>query len=81
MTNADVPFLAFQGQIEDPVNPFTGREISTELKNEPLYVACSGGVHLEDPEATQITMDPDRDYYVHDNIFDPANWEPASRKQ
>jgi hypothetical protein len=79
MTNADVPFLAFQGQIENPVNPFTGREISTDLKNKPLYVACSGGVHLEDPEAGQIILDPEKDYYVHDNIFDPANWEKASR--
>jgi hypothetical protein len=78
MTNGDVPFLAFQGQIENPVNPFTGREISVELKNKPLYVACSGGVHLEDPEASQVILDPERDYYVHDSIFDPENWEAAS---
>jgi YidC/Oxa1 family membrane protein insertase len=77
MTNADVPFLAFQGQIENPVNPFTGREISVELKNNPLYVACSGGIHLETPNAPRITLDPDRDYYVHENIFDPANWKRA----
>ncbi|MFP3091191.1 YidC/Oxa1 family membrane protein insertase [Treponema sp. TIM-1] len=79
MTNADVPFLAFQGQIENPVNPFTGREISVELKNYPLYVACSGGIHLENPEATRITLEPDKDYYVHDTIFDPANWEKAEK--
>jgi hypothetical protein len=79
MTNADVPFLAFRGQIENPVNPFTGREISADLKNKPLYVACSGGVHLEDPEAGSIILDPEKDYYVYDNIFDPANWEKASR--
>jgi YidC/Oxa1 family membrane protein insertase len=79
MTNADVPFLAFQGQIEKPANPFTGKEISTELKNRPLYVACSGGVHLENPEATQITLDPNRDYYVRDNIFDPGNWEKVKK--
>jgi YidC/Oxa1 family membrane protein insertase len=79
MTNADVPFLAFQGQIENPVNPFTGREISVELKHTPLYVACSGGVHLESSEAARITLDPGNDYYVHDNVLDPANWERAEK--
>jgi YidC/Oxa1 family membrane protein insertase len=75
MTNGDVPFLAFQGQLENPVNPFTGAAISVELKQKPLYVACSGGVHLEDPEASKVILDPKKDYYVQDNIFDPANWE------
>jgi YidC/Oxa1 family membrane protein insertase len=79
MTNADVPFLAFQGQIEKPVNPFTGREISTELKDNPLYVACSGGIHLADPEATRIILDPKRDFYVHGNIFDFRNWIRAEQ--
>ncbi|MDR1900924.1 MAG: hypothetical protein LBQ88_01390 [Treponema sp.] len=78
MTNADVPFLAFQGQIENPVNPFTGKKISVEPKNNPLYVARSGGIHLEDPESTQISLDPYKDYYVHDNIFDPDNWSTVS---
>jgi YidC/Oxa1 family membrane protein insertase len=79
MTNADVPFLAFQGQIESPVNPFTGMEISTKLKNKPLYVACRGDINPGDPEAVQIILDPGKDYYVHDNIFDPANWEKAEK--
>jgi YidC/Oxa1 family membrane protein insertase len=79
MTNADVPFLALDGQIEDPVNPFTGKKITTDLKKSPLYVACSGGIHLGDPESTQIYLDPERDYYVHKNIFDPANWEKAEK--
>jgi YidC/Oxa1 family membrane protein insertase len=79
MTNADVPFLAFHEQIENPVNPFTGREISTELKKDPLYVACSGGIHLEDQEATQIILEPKNDFYVHDNIFDFNNWIRAEQ--
>jgi hypothetical protein len=79
MTNADVPFLAFQGQIENPINPFTNMEISTRLKNRPLHVTYAGGINPGDPEATQVTMDPGRDYYVHDNIFDPANWERVEK--
>jgi hypothetical protein len=79
MTNADVPFLAFREQIEDPVNPFTGKKIVADLKNSPLYVACSGGIHLEDPEATQVALDPEKDFYVHDNIFDFNNWVKAGQ--
>jgi hypothetical protein len=79
MTNADVPFLAFQGQIENPLNPFTGREILIDLKNGPLYIACSGGIHLADPKSTQIYLNPKKDYWVHTNIFDPANWEKVEK--
>ena len=32
MTNADVPALAAEGIIADPVNPFTGKRITTDEK-------------------------------------------------
>lgn len=32
MTNADVPTMAFEGLIENPVNPFTGKEINNDEK-------------------------------------------------
>lgn len=34
MTNADTPTLAMQGNIDNPVNPFTGKAIENSLKNE-----------------------------------------------
>jgi hypothetical protein len=74
MTNADVPFLAISGQIENPVNPFTGKEITANLKEKLLYIAISGSVHRSRPEETQFGLDPKRDYYISDNIFDPNNW-------
>ncbi|GHV77101.1 membrane protein [Spirochaetia bacterium] len=77
MSNADVPFLALEGQIENPVNPFTGKIIGTELKENPLYIAISGSIHLENPTDALFVLDPKRDYYVHDTIFDPANWSKA----
>jgi YidC/Oxa1 family membrane protein insertase len=79
MTNADVPFLAFGNIIDNPVNPFTGAKISNEAKKHPLYIAISGSLHLESPDTTQFTLDPKMDYYVHDNIFDPANWIKAEQ--
>jgi YidC/Oxa1 family membrane protein insertase len=74
MTNADVPFLALDGQIENPVNPFTGKRITTEAKQAPLYVAPSGGIHLENPQATQIRLNPEEDFYVYGKVLDPASW-------
>jgi hypothetical protein len=79
MTNADVPFLALQGQIKNPINPFTGVDISVVLKKDPLYIACSTGSGLEDPESASIYLNPKKDYYVYGNIFDPANWERVEK--
>jgi hypothetical protein len=79
MSNADVPFLALNGQIENPINPFTGKAITTDAKKDPLYIAISGAIHLEDPMAVQFVLDPKKDYYVHDSIFDPHNWEKAEK--
>jgi hypothetical protein len=79
MSNADVPYLALAGQIDNPVNPFTGKAITIEAKKRPLYIAVSGSIHLEDPMETQFKLDPKKDYYVHDNIFDPGNWEKAEK--
>ena len=74
MTNADVPSLALAGQIENPVNPFTGNAISMENKGKPLYIAISGSIHLENPNQTKITLDPKKDFYVHAGIFEEKNW-------
>jgi YidC/Oxa1 family membrane protein insertase len=79
MTNADVPFLALKDQIDHPVNPFTGKAISQEAKKKPLYIAISGFTIIENPNQTQFTLDLKKDYYVHDNIFDPDNWEKAEK--
>jgi len=75
MTNADVPFLVLSGQIENPVNPFTGKEITVDAKKKPQYIAVSGSVHRSNPAETQFNLDPKQDYYIRDNIFDPNNWE------
>lgn len=79
MSNADVPSLAMKGLIEDPVNPFTGKKITTDLKSGPLYIAISGSIHLEDPNTTMFTLNPKIDYYVHDNIFQIENWERVEK--
>jgi YidC/Oxa1 family membrane protein insertase len=77
MTNADVPYLALKDQIGSMANPFTGNEISMKNKEKPLYIAASGSLHLGDPEAARLTLDPKRDYYIRENIFEEKNWSKA----
>jgi len=77
MSNADIPFLAVNNQIEDAVNPWTGNRITNDEKQNPLYIAFSSGVHLEDPDAALILFDKTHDYYIHDNIFNDENWVRA----
>jgi hypothetical protein len=81
MSNADVPYLSLDNIIENPKNPFTDNAISIERKKEPLYIAISGSIHLSDGNNSQFQLNPNKDYYVHDNIFAAENWIPALEKK
>ena len=76
MTNADTPTIAFRDTVENPINPFTGKEISSEAKNtENHYIAQPGDNTIED-------YDNDlRQYYnitwigfKGDDTFDMSAW-------
>ncbi len=79
MTNADVPCLAVEGIIQDPVNPFTGNPLTMEPKKNKLAVA--GGILEKDELDLLKKMGYDVDQSrtpvvtVHDSIFDMDNWE------
>jgi hypothetical protein len=81
MSNADVPYLSLVNLIDNPINPFTGNEITVERKKDPLYIAISGSIHITVRVATQFGLNLAKDYYVHDNIFAAENWIPASSKK
>jgi hypothetical protein len=78
MSNADIPSLALKDLVDDPKNPFTGQHISIDRKKDPLYIAISGSIHLSGRVATQFALNPNKDYYVHNNIFDAKNWIKAN---
>ncbi|WP_461246040.1 LTA synthase family protein [Treponema sp. R6D11] len=78
MSNADVPYFSLLNLIKNPINPFTGNEISIELKKKPLYIAISGSIHLS--SGNKYHLNPSEDYYVHDNIFVAENWTPVLKK-
>jgi len=77
MSNGDVPFLALNNQIENPINPFTGNEISTSCKLNPLYITMSTSFSLSSPDSKTINLNPNLDYYVHTNLFNQDNWKRA----
>jgi YidC/Oxa1 family membrane protein insertase len=79
MTNADVPTIALRGLFNNLINPYTGNAINDDAKKAPLYIAISGSIHIGDGHATQFTLNPKEDYYVHDNIFDAKNWEKVEK--
>ncbi len=75
MTNADVPTIALKDVISDPVNPYTGNPINNDRKFEgPIIIA---GNKIEVDAETDTVFDDETIpwYSVHDNIFNPDNWE------
>lgn len=74
MTNADVPTLATEGLIDNPVNPFTGNEINSDEKTaHDQYVFVSNDWDVSGNNGT--TYLPGEWLSVHDDVRDPSNWE------
>jgi len=70
MTHGDVPLIATNGLIENPVNPFSGNLLESGKGN---------GVLIAKTSTLQFGVLDDQWVYVKENIFDPANWR-AGRK-
>ena len=75
MTNADVPTIAFNGIVDKPVNPFTGKEINSNDKLNKQYVLGSDRYRLHMNEG-RTTFTPIKWYSVHTNMLDKNNWKP-----
>ena len=73
MTNADVPTLATENIINNPVNPFTGNPIDSSRKAGEQHILYSGVFNVAVNNG--YTFVPDQWYSVKDNIFDFDNWE------
>ena len=75
MTNADVPSIAFEDLIEDPVNPFTGNAITTDEKtaHDQFVISDHSGWNTKKNNGTTFT--PCYWAAVTDNIWDRDDWE------
>ena len=75
MTNADVPTIAMNGLIENPMNPFSGMPINSDGKSDPILILNTewdtginnGNLFMPGPWVS-----------VHDNVWDVNNWEVIS---
>lgn len=78
MTNADTPTLAFNGLIENPVNPFTGSVVTNEAKYEKEHYVLATNWRVWRNKGTQF--DEGNWWRVNgDNILDISSWQYAGR--
>ena len=76
MTNADVPTLAAEGLIADPVNPYTGKKINNDEKYaHDQVILFPGTLTLTDPKDKVFGGEDAHWITVHDDIFDLSNWK------
>ena len=84
MTNADVPYLASAGIIEEPVNPFTGNLLTMNGKYElPMLIYDSEDWNVEDAIAgADAYAFAEGDWYsfTGTRIFDRGSWEFAGTR-
>ncbi len=79
MTNADTPFLALNGVIDNPVNPFTGNPIEEFDKSGEHLIFYSEVWNVNFNNGTQFVEDPESFWItVRGNIWDDENWEMYS---
>lgn len=80
MTNADVPALAVKDTINDPINPFTGKEIGYGDKAvNAQYIIVSEEFSALENNGTQFL--PSKWYSVHSDMRDASNWKLLSEEE
>lgn len=79
MTNADVPVLATNGTIENPVNPFTGKLITSDEKTaHDQFVMLSREWNIKKNNGNTFTAS--RWASVTNNIWDKDDWRFDNNK-
>jgi hypothetical protein len=73
MTNADVPLMALQNIVENPVNPFTNNPLVPEKENG-IYIFAEGFTTTSVYRGTSCLEEKSIFYHVRDNIYEPNNW-------
>jgi len=73
MTNADVPFLALRDIIKNPVNPWTGKEISTDKTNGVTITTAGLWAH-KDFTKSYFDIKQGEWLHVQTDVYDPKNW-------
>ncbi len=80
MTTADVPLLALDTILEEPLNPFTGNPLSSESKSERAQYILTG-TDFRTGELDAYRFLPGKWFSVSGSIYDKANWQLLDESQ
>jgi membrane protein insertase Oxa1/YidC/SpoIIIJ len=75
MTNADVPALTLMDLLDDPVSPFTGNPITTETKNDGIFITTCHIPMANAHGKYRFSIKRNEWLYLTDSIFESSNWE------
>ena len=75
MTNADTPYLAFEGIIPKPVNPWTGKEITRRTESAARGVVAGGRYDPGKNGVYKFDLKGIKTYDVYDDMANNQNWK------
>lgn len=75
MSNADVPVMALREIVTNPINPFTGNPLTNKQKENGVIVTTNDMWMAHDHPKNIFKIKDEEWLKVHDNIFNPDNWE------
>ena len=74
MTNADVPTLALNDLLENPVNPFSGKPINMDYKNNGIFITTCHLWMADRHGKYQYNIKNNQWIHLQKSIFDSDNW-------
>lgn len=84
MTNADTPSLLLKGLVENPVNPFTGKDVpldTSALKKDGVIISINDRHQPYMNGKYKFNIPSSHWWKVKDNIFTASNWSRAEEKE
>lgn len=76
MTNADVPSLAMNDIVDNPVNPYTGNPVNNDAKRAgALYVTNSDNWMVGENNGYIFDLAGGHWWSIHDSIYNMDNWK------
>jgi len=75
MTNADVPFFAINGLIENPVSPFTGKPINTQPKKNGILITTCHIPYADSHGKYTFNIKKNQWIFLRNSIYEASNWE------
>ena len=73
MTQADVPLLALDNLINNPINPFSGNHLAADKQNG-IFITTSSKFYPTHHGNYRFNISNDEWLYVHDNVLNESNW-------